>query len=246
MNTVKTKSYELAVYARGDEKSSKLALILPGRLDSKDYIHNTSLVDLMADRGYYALSFDPPGTWESPGDIQNYSTTTYNNVINEVIEHFGNKPTLLLGHSRGGAVAMLASSNPAVSGIVAIMASYGPPSPPSKEAIQTGFNIEYRDLPPGAIKSKEQKRFELPIGYFKDGAQYNPMAALQKFNMAKLLIYGDEDEFTEPQRVEEIYLSLSEPKMIQKIHSVHDYRLQSEAVAEVNAIVGQFLDKHLS
>src|SRR3989338_4759008 len=107
---LKTKSFDLAVYAKGDPASSKLAIIIPGRLDSKDYAHNTSLVDYLAGRGYFALSFDPPGTWESPGDIGLYTTTNLLKVVDELIEHFGNKPTLLAGQSRGGTVAMLAGT----------------------------------------------------------------------------------------------------------------------------------------
>ena len=45
MEIIKTKTFELAVYAKGDPNSSKLVIVIPGRLDTKDYIHNTSLVD---------------------------------------------------------------------------------------------------------------------------------------------------------------------------------------------------------
>lgn len=105
MKTVRTKTFELAVCAKGDPRSSKLALVLPGRLDTKSYIHNTRLVDYLASRGYFALSFDPPGTWESPGDITLYTTTNYLKAVDELIEYFGGKPTLLAGHSRGGTIS---------------------------------------------------------------------------------------------------------------------------------------------
>ena len=100
MKILKTKNFELAVYEKGDFNSPKLAIAIPGRLDTKDYIHNTSLVDYLASRGYFALSFDPPGTWESPGDMSLYTTTNLIKSVNDLIEFFGNKPTLLAGHSR--------------------------------------------------------------------------------------------------------------------------------------------------
>lgn len=93
MNIIKTKNFELAVYTKGDQDSPKLALVLPGRLDTKDYIHNTSLVDYLASQSYIALSFDPPGTWESSGNIELYTTTNYLKAVDELIEHFGNKQT---------------------------------------------------------------------------------------------------------------------------------------------------------
>ena len=86
MKIIKTKTFELAVYEKGDPNSSKLAIVIPGRLDTKDYIHNTSLVDYLANRGYFALSFDPPGTWESPGDIELYTTTNLIKSVDELIE----------------------------------------------------------------------------------------------------------------------------------------------------------------
>src|SRR5882672_1902530 len=127
---IKTPNFELAVYAKGDPDAPRLAVVLPGRLDTKDYVHMTSHVNYLADKGFYAVSFDPPFTWESPGDVRNYSTTNYIRAVNEVIEYFGNKPTMVVGHSRGGAVAQLVSSNPNIKGLILAMASYGSPTPP--------------------------------------------------------------------------------------------------------------------
>src|SRR3989344_7326448 len=106
---IKTSSFELAEYQQGDTNSSKLALVLPGKLDTKDYPHMRSHVDFLAGKGYLAVSFDPPGTWESPGDISLYTMTNYLRSVNELIEHFGNKPTFVMGHSLDGALAMEAS-----------------------------------------------------------------------------------------------------------------------------------------
>ena len=104
---VKTKNFKLAVYTKGNPNSAKLALVLPGRLDTKDYVHMRSHVNYMASKGYFALSFDPPGTWESPGDITLYTMTNYLKAINELIDHFDNKPTFVMGHSRGASMAIL-------------------------------------------------------------------------------------------------------------------------------------------
>lgn len=241
MNNIKVPNFEIATYARGDSNSPKLAIVIPGRLDTKDYIHNTSLVDSLANQGIFALSFDPPGTWDSPGDVNDYTTTNYIKVINELIAHY-NKPTLLLGHSRGGCVAMLAANNPLVVGVVAIMASYGPPSLPDQNAVDQGYLDEYRDLPPGDTRSVEKVHFKLPINYFTDGSKYNPLNTFPYLKIPKLIIYGDKDEFYEPQEVEEIYQTHAEPKSIHLVHSVHDYRLHPNIVAEVNQNISRWVD----
>src|SRR3990167_9150866 len=107
---IKTNSFTLATYQKGNPDSKKLALVLPGKLDTKDYAHMRSHVDFLANLGFFALSFDPPGTWESPGDISLYTTTNYLKAIDELIKHFGNKPTFIMGHSRGASISMMGAS----------------------------------------------------------------------------------------------------------------------------------------
>lgn len=246
INRVKTKSFDLAVFARGNENAKKLALLIPGRLDTKDYANFISHAEYLAERGFLAVAFDPPGTWESSGKIEEYTTTNYIKSINELIEFFGNRPTLLVGHSRGASVAMLTSmSNTAIIGIILIMANYGPPTPPNEQAKQRGFDISYRDLLPGTSKTSEQKKFLLPISYWKDGQSYNPLQVLKKCTKPKLLIYGTKDEFTSPEEVKQIYENIPEPKIVIEIQSKHDYRYDSKAIESVNKAIGKFLEKFL-
>lgn len=243
MSLIKTKSFQLAIYSQGNPDSKKLALVLPGRLDTKDYFHMRRHVDYLANMGYFALSFDPPGTWDSPGGIELFTTTNYIKAVNELIEHFGNKPTLLLGHSRGGTVSILAgASNPFVIGFVPIMATYGgEPTPPDPEVIKTGIKISYRDLPPGTSRTSNQKKFALSINYFKDMEKYNVVDVLKKCTKPKLLLYGTRDEFTTPEKVKEVFKAIPEPKMLHELNTIHNYRYHPEVVEEVNKVVGDFL-----
>ncbi len=245
MDLIKTKSFELAIYAKGDSNSSKLAIVIPGRLDTKDYVHNTSLVNFLSTKGYYALSFDPPGTWESPGDITLYTTTNYLKVVDELIEHFGNKPTLLAGHSRGGSIAMLAGpKNPHVTHFISIMSLYGAPSAPIKEDVVDGNLIELRDLPPGNSQTQEKKKYELPLSYFEDGEQYDALPGLKDCKKPKLFFYGKQDKENNPEDIKEAYRVAADPKMIHGLDSEHDYRLHPKVIEEVNEVIGQFLDKY--
>jgi len=245
MTLVKTKSFELAIYKKGDQNSPKLAIIIPGRLDTKDYAHNTSLVDYLGTQGYFALSFDPPGTWESPGNIELYTTTNLLKAVDELIEYYGNKPTLLAGHSRGGTIAMLdGPKNNYVTHFIPIFSYYGAPSDPEEERIVDGKVISYRDLPPGDIKTREQKEFGLPLNYFEDGKQYNALPSLKTCTKPKLFFYGIEDDMNDPEDVKKAYKESAEPKMIHPLKSDHDYRYHPEIIEEVNKIVGEFLDKY--
>jgi pimeloyl-ACP methyl ester carboxylesterase len=243
MEIIKTKSFELAVNTKGDKNSRKVAILLPGRLDTKDYANFVSHLDYLASKGFYAVTFDPPGTWESPGGIELFTTTNYLKAVNELVEYYGNKPTLLLGHSRGGNVAILASTNPHVMGIILVMSSYEAPTPP--EYVKGGFQMEHRDLPPGNERTKEQKEFALPLNYFKDGEKYNPLVILRNNKKPKLLFSGTDDKYYTPKEIQEIFESIPEPKMLRELNSDHSYRRHPEIIEEANKVIGQFLDTYI-
>ncbi|MBN2197828.1 alpha/beta fold hydrolase [Candidatus Wolfebacteria bacterium] len=242
MALLKTKNFELAVYTKGNSKSSKLAIVIPGRLDTKDYVHNTILVDYLADNGYLALSFDAPGIWESFGGIELYTITNCLKAVNELIEYFGNKPTVLSGHSNGGTIAMLVGpNNPHVTHIISIFSHYGISDKPEEKRIINGAVISYRDLPPGTERTEKKKKFELPLGYFEDGAQYNALPGLKKCHKPKLFLYGTRDALIGPEGVKKAFKESATPKFIQAVDSEHDYRLSPHIIEEINQKIGEFL-----
>lgn len=243
MEIIKTESFEVAANKAGNNNAERLAILMPGRLDTKDYINFKVHSDLLTELGFLVVAIDPPGTWESPGNLEDYTTSMYVRCVNELIEHFGNRPTLLLGHSRGGATAMIASANPHVSGLILINAAYGNPSPPDMSKLVDGKLPEHRDLPPGGKRTEEQVDFMLPMNYFDDGATHNPEASLLAFNGSKLLIHATEDEFKAIGDVKQLYEKLEHPKSFLEIDCRHDYRLYPDVMRKVNERIKEFLSK---
>ncbi len=234
---IKTKSFTLSTYSKGDPNSKKLALVLPGKLDSKDYAHMISHVDFLAKLGYFALSFDPPGTWESPGNISLYTTTNYLKAVDELIERFDNKPTFIMGHSRGASVSMIASSkNPHIVSYAAVMPAI------SETSITSRFkNVSMRDLPPGG--GEEVKKFELPDSFHEDEMKYKLTPDILKSEKPKLIIAGTHDQLAPAEQVRRVFYNLSELKELYELDSDHDYRLNPKLIEEVNKAVGGFLRK---
>lgn len=243
MNIIQTKSFQLAAIERGNENSKKLAIVLPGRLDTKDYGNFPQHLDFLAERGYYAISIDAPGTWESPGGIELFTTTNYKKAVNELIEYFGNRKTFLMGHSRGGTISILTGcENSNVFAFATVMATYGDPTPPTEEQMKVGIRMSYRDMPPGKFISEEQKEFALPVSYFVDGQQYDVKKPLRECTKPKLIMYGTDDEYLDVAEVEEVFATLQEPKMLHKLECDHKYRYYPKIIQEVNEVVGNFLD----
>jgi dienelactone hydrolase len=243
MNTIETNNFRLAVNMAGDEKADKLALILPGRLDTKDYVHMTDLVEKMANEGYLAVSFDPPGTWESSGSIDLYTTENYLLAIKDLINHFGSRPTVTIGHSRGGSMALLAAAKyPEVIACVAIMSNYGPSSA-KPESIEKGYEESLRDLPPGTSRTTEKQRFELPISYFEDGDIF-VQQELARCVKPKLFFWGNQDKILSEQTIKSGFNIAAEPKRLVELKSEHDYRLHTEVIEDVWRHIRAFLKEN--
>jgi hypothetical protein len=212
---IKTNSFSLAIYSKGDTNSSKLALVLPGKLDSKDYAHMKSHVNYLSGLGFFALSFDPPGTWESPGDISLYNMTNYLKAVNELIEYFGNKPTFIMGHSRGASMAILSGlRNEHITSFASVFSSFAKGGYKDKSNTplwkQQGFLLEKRDLPPGG--GPEVKEFRLPYSFFEDQLQYDITEELSLSKKPKLFFLGKHDVLATAEIIKELYSITSDPK----------------------------------
>ena len=244
---MQTKSFRLAIYSKGNIHSDKLALVLPGKLDTKDYPHIHSHVDFLAKKGFFAVSFDPPGTWDSPGDIGLYSLTNYIKATNELIDYFGSKPTFVMGHSFGGSIAMYVGiTNPAVTHFASLMSwySYKPEHHggyPDKIWKSQGFRVSKRDMPENFDKKRELK---VPYTFLEDRIRYDIREGLAKCSKPKLFILGKRDEVVNPSVVRTTYKLSCVPKELYELPFGHNYRSSKPMIKKVNAAIGDFLDKY--
>lgn len=240
MTIIQTESFQLAVDQYGAPAADKLALILPGKLDTKSYAHIKSHSELLAELGYFVVSFDPPGSWDSPGDIELYTMTNYVRAVNELIEHFGSRPTLLVGHSRGGTVAMLASENKHVVGFVAVMSQSGPSRLGiGGDRVNEGFVESVRDVP----ATKKTKVFNLPLSYYDDAASFDAKSVLARSSKPKLFIVGQRDTTCPAALVKEGYIAASEPKQLITVDAGHDYRKSQDQIELVNDVITSFVKR---
>jgi pimeloyl-ACP methyl ester carboxylesterase len=101
--------------------------------------------------------------------------------------------------------------------------------------------MSYRDVPPGTSRTDEKREFALPAAYFEDQARYDVTQALKECTKPKLFFYGTKDALVSPDSVKAMYETAAPPKMIHELHTEHDYRLDPEAIEEVNKTIGDFL-----
>ena len=230
-----------------DEKTDRLAILCVGYLDSKDYAHMVDLAERLVQRGYTAVRFDPTGTWESEGDIADYTITQYLEDMKNVLEHMlgqGKYSHILLGgHSRGATVSLLyAAKDPRISTVVAIM-----PSSPHvtedgsrEEWKEKGIRQSWRDIP----GSGEKREFRVPYSYEQDRTQYRILEEMKKIHIPVLFLAGELDTLVVPARAREIFDVANEPKKFLLMKGIgHDYRHSKDEVMQVNNLILKALNE---
>ena len=245
---LRTASFELAITTRGDENAERIAFVLPGLLDTKDYQHITSLQDALARAGYFAISLDAPGTWESGGDISLYSMQSYEKAVQELHEHFGKKPVVFAGHSFGGFLSLkLGAHLPETLAIVDIMGTsrYGTEAE-NDEALNTwkreGMRRGRRDLPQNP---QNFMNYVLPYSFHLARAGADTREALARSDAPKLFIAGRDDVTVPSEQVLDGYNACREPRKFTEVAGDHDYRKDPARIQNVNDIVLSFLKEQV-
>jgi len=227
-----------AVIHYPEMKTERLAIICPGYLDSKDYDHLVKLAETLSQHGYASVRFDPTGTGESEGSINDYLTSQYLEDVKSVLEYMlkaGKYSSILLaGHSRGGMISILyASRDSRISNVAAIM-------PSSPKTIQgkryedwkaIGFAVSVRDIP----NTNEKREYRVPYTHVIDLEKFNVFKEVKNLHAPIIFIAGELDAKVLPEDVKEIFDLAHEPKKFILMNGIgHDYRHNPSEINQVN------------
>jgi len=215
-------------------------------LDSKDYLHLEMLAEKLAGLGFTVVRFDPTGTWESDGDIEDYTTSQYLQDIQSVLEYMladGEYTYILLGgHSRGGQVSFLyAAHDTRISCVLGIMPSTGSMVGKKRDEWEySGIHVSKRDLPDDPQKTRE---FLVPFSHVLDRDKYSALEAVREINIPIICVAGGEDVIVPAQQVRELYNNAHDPKIYIFLQEIgHDYRSFSDQISSVNGKIVEVLN----
>jgi pimeloyl-ACP methyl ester carboxylesterase len=229
-----------AVVEHSKNKSNKLAILCPGFLDSKDYAGLSELAKELTLLGYDVIRFDPIGTWESEGSMQDYCPSQYLEDIHCVKEHMlaqaKYEHILLGGHSMGGRMALLyAPTDKAISIVIGIMCGYKKSFSGSEEWKKTGVQVNLRDLP---HNKNEKRQYNVPYSFLEDSSPYNALDTIKQLTIPIMLIAGEEDTVCLPDVTRTIFEEANEPKQFVLLPGIgHDYRHNPAEIKQVNSAI---------
>lgn len=218
----------------------KIALLLPGYLDSPDYLHMKTFEKRLRELGYTVERLDPCNLWGS-GDVSNYSITNYIQQIRERVKFYKDKnpeEIVLIGHSLGGFTSIIAGSR--IKEVTKIVALCSPPDRigPSLRWEENIPRHSQRELP----ENPEQYRaFDVPYTFVQDGLQYSAVEEVADLHKPIMIFIALADKSIPSQDTERIVTSANKPYVIRQPNMGHDFRNSQEECNIVMAEIEKFL-----
>lgn len=205
----------------------KLALLLPGYLDSPDYLHMKTFESGLLKMSYTVVRLDPCHLWET-GNINNYSITNYIAHIKKIIDSYKKldlQEVILIGHSLGGFVAIVAGSK--FSKVTKIVALCSPPDRIGSAQDWNGKEYRHgkRELPDNPHKFRE---FDVPFSFAQDGIQYSAVESVKHMHKPLMLFMAIDDTVCPPELTEKIVANAHNPHVVHQANMGHDFRKSLE------------------
>lgn len=246
------KKIAVGVHKPQNEELHSLAVLLPGFLDSKDYLHLVSLGEELSKLGFTAVRFDPTGTWESEGKISEYSVSQYLRDVGSVISLMKKKAefvqTVLIGHSLGGMIALLyAGRENDVDAVVAMtfpltIAGTVFWKDKMQEWERVGYKASSRELPSDLQRTRE---YTVPFSFVEDSMQYAPQDAVEKIHVPLLVLAAEKDEGILEDDLVKTYSKANEPKKYVRIKgATHRYWNKADPLKKVNEEIKKFFEEY--
>ncbi len=218
----------------------KVALLLPGYLDSPDYLHLKTFEKRLKELGYTVERLDACHLWET-GNVDNYSISNFIKQIKSRVEFYHNKhpeEIVLIGHSMGAFTSIIAGSRiTEVTKIVSLC-----PPPDRIESIMSwgnsGVRPSKRDLPNDPSKFRE---FSIPYSYIEDGLQYSAQDEVKTINKPLMIFIALDDEIVSPELTEKIVANANKPYVVRQSNMGHDFRFFQEQCNIVMSEIEKFL-----
>lgn len=219
----------------------KVALLLPGYLDSPDYLHLVTFEKRLKELGYVVERLDACNLWKT-GDVENYTITNFIKQIKERVDFYKSQnpeEILLLGHSNGAFTSIVAGARiPEVTKIIALC------PPPDKEGSEhkwiNGVRVSKRDLPNDPTKFRE---FAIPDTHIKDVIQYSAVEDVKNIHKPIMIFIALDDTVVNPEWTEEIVSNANDPYVVRQPNMGHDFRNSQEECNIVMNKIEEFLSK---
>lgn len=239
----------------GDELAARLDLPSGPHLATAVFAHCfTCSKDIMATRrisarlttmGYAVLRFDFTGLGHSDGEFENTNFTSNVHDIYAAVTSLTTQdmtPTLLIGHSLGGAAVLKATANlPDIKAVVTI----GAPADPAHIVHNFGTSLDEIKKNGKAAVSLAGRTFTISHDFVQDVSATKLNDSLMNLQAALLVLHSPKDQTVEIKNASQIFLAAKHPKSFISLDTA-DHLISDPADAEYTAeVISAWARKYL-
>lgn len=220
----------------------KVALLLPGYLDSPDYLHLVTFEKRLKELGYTVERLDLGYLWKT-GDPKKYTITNFLDQIKKRVDYYklqNPEEILLLGHSRGAFTAIIAGRR--IENVTKIIALCPPPDIQAsvRKWPNQGSRTTKRDLPD---KPTVYREFSIPYTYVDDSLKYSAVEEVKNLHKPLMIFIALNDTVVPPELTEKIVKHANNPHVVRQPNIGHDFRRSQEecniVMNEIEKFLGQ-------
>lgn len=213
---------------------------------SKDIPAARRIAARLAAMGIAVLRFDFTGLGHSEGEFAN---TDFSSNVDDLqaaaayLEKRGMAPTLLIGHSLGGAAVLRAATQ--IESTKAVV-TLGAPSDPAHVAHQFAEQAQEIESTGAASVSLAGRDFTIKKGFLDDISSQNLSACIGSLNAALLVLHAPRDEVVGIDNAAEIFLAARHPKSFVTLddanHLITSAKDAEYAADVIASWAGRYLD----
>ncbi len=211
----------------------------------KDVVSASRIARALVARGYAVLRFDFTGLGGSDGDFAN---SNFSSNVNDLVLAAGflrdnyRAPSLLIGHSLGGAAVLAAAhAMKEVKGVVTI----GAPADPDHVVKQFGCKTDEITEAGVAEVQLAGRPFTIKKQFLEDLADQNLAEKIAKLRKALLVFHSPVDETVSIQEAEKIYRNAKHPKSFISLDDADHLLTSAEDAEYVGATIAAWAMRYV-
>jgi uncharacterized OsmC-like protein/esterase/lipase len=212
---------------------------------SKDFSAVRNVSRALASEGFGVLRFDFMGLGDSDGD---FADTNFSSNVTDLISAADflakefKAPTLIVGHSLGGAAAIFAGGQ--IESIKAV-ATIGAPSNPKHVEKQLGSGLDVIKQEGQANVTLAGRDFTFKKQFIEDLEASSCVDAARTLNKALLILHSPQDATVSIKNAEEIYLAAHHPKSFVTLDGSEHLLIDKKNASYVGKIVAGWAARYI-
>ena len=212
---------------------------------NKNFIAIRNISRALTAEGFGVLRFDFTGLGESEGE---FSDSNFSGNVEDLLEaakyleeHYS-APTLIIGHSLGGAAAILAAQK--ISSIKAV-ATIGAPSNPLHVKNIFKDDLETINDKGTAEVNIGGRSFTIKKQFLEDLKSHSFQETLKNIRKSILILHSPQDNVVEIKNAEEMYIAVHHPKSFVSLDGADHLLSNPNDASYAGEIIGKWSKRYL-